>query len=193
LEGRWGWLEVLRQARWNDVLKFDDGTVGRFSARATDIWLDRPDNDLSELTSAAKVGQEFDHYRLEKHVPETGERTGEIFETDAWTRYDRVRVDLNKVDLLSLAFDGIGVCTGGLGDDLAKGIGKRTMKALDVTQNVGGTAYGVGVVANKVASGEAGVVDAAAGVTDIVSLFGGPMWNVLGIILNFGGTVSYGP
>jgi hypothetical protein len=105
-----------------------------------------------------------------------------------------VRVDLNKADIPSLAFDGIGVVTGGVGDDLTKAIGKPLFKALDVTQNVGGTAYGVGAYVNKAASGELPTPqDSAIVATDIVSFFGGPIWNVIGILLNLGGTVSYGP
>jgi hypothetical protein len=115
LQGRWGWLEILRQGQEGDYFYVHGGAslfdwYGKFVVLDGKLWID---TYRSGYHSMGKVATQYDYYRIRRFEPAfLGSEAKEYtFETDAYTRYDRFRLDTtwSRVDKVDAVVDGVGL------------------------------------------------------------------------------------
>ena len=207
LEGRWGWLEVLRQAQFDDILLLgDQGNIRGHFTFNYELALQEP-GQLSWLVSAIGAGQQYDHYQLIRANSDPMADfvrcggypclSGNSFTTSAYTRYDRIRPRWHKIDVLGLYLDGAGLFTAGAGDDIIKWFGQGAGKAIEWAINLADAGYGADRFVDDYSRGTAGPLDVIGLMTDIGGvLWQGPVGIVLdaaGIATNIGNAWYYGP
>lgn len=160
----------------------------------------RRPGELSKILSIADAAKLSDNYTLLKgnnddpfyeFVSTCGGYScndGNDFTTSAFTKYEKFRgIDLSYLDLIGLGLDVFGLITAGSGDELIKIGGRVIGSPQEVGQWIGGVDVAYGVTQQP----DPGLV------TDIAGLFlSGPYgmaMDGLGIMINVGGTIRYGP
>jgi RHS repeat-associated protein len=108
LEGRWGWLEVLRQARDGDVLNFSfwSSAEGRTIFGSGEFQNGMVFNDFLgmelPLLAAGTMGDSFEVWRPSFLF---SGRQDLVFATEASTRYYHAGIDINRIDGVALTLD----------------------------------------------------------------------------------------
>jgi hypothetical protein len=139
LEGRWGWLEVLRQAETTDNLygsskgcrpgrglqALPEGANSEEWESIGHFWISDGRLMVGLLSGKSVEHQEiattFNYYQL-KHYP-LGFGPKEKFRTTCYQKYSHTRFDTSEVDKLGATLDIVGIVTNFIPDPTAQAAG----------------------------------------------------------------------
>jgi len=140
LEGRWGWLELLRQAETTDNLYGSKkgcrpGPSGLQALPADEnseewesighFWISDGRLMVGLVSGGSVEHQEiattFNYYQL-KHYP-LGFGPKEKFRTTCYQKYSHTRFDTSEMDKLGATLDGVGIATNFIPHPVAQGVG----------------------------------------------------------------------